>query len=208
MQSFLTRCKRNPHDVALFGLCQIGIILVAKRIINEINLITEQNSAGNLLRFEWLLLIGRFLERKSKKNHSISKFLKLFLFYIILNILSSLWKLALSDTTDRGIIYTDENIRLGWELCWSCESHRPNRAYHCPECRACALRRDHHCNFAVNCVGFTNARYFYTFLIWLTIGKWLHLINPINPHKTPFRLFICEYYQFGFPCSVSCENIN
>lgn len=149
------------------------------------------------------------------KNHSISKFLKLFLFYIILNILSSLWKLALSDTTDRGIIYTDENIRLGWELCWSCESHRPNRAYHCPECRACALRRDHHCNFAVNCVGFTNARYFYTFLIWLTIGKWLHLngvklthIDPINPHKTPIRFFICEYYQFGFHCSVSCENIN
>jgi len=86
--------------------------------------------------------------------------------------------LALSDTTDRGIIYTDENIRLGWELCWSCESHRPNRAYHCPECRACALRRDHHCNFAVNCVGFTNARYFYTFLIWLTIGSlYVNIIN-------------------------------
>ena len=179
MQSFLTRCKRNPHDVALFGLCQIGIILVAKRIINEINLITEQNSAGNLLRFEWLILIGRFLV---SKNHSISKFLKLFLIYTIFNILSSLWKLALSDTTDRGIIYTDENIRLGWELCWSCESHRPNRAYHCPECRACALRRDHHCNFAVNCVGFTNARYFYTFLIWLTIGKWLQL-NTYRPHN-------------------------
>jgi len=213
MQSFLTRCKRNPHDVALFGLCQIGIILVTKRIINEINLLTEQNSAGNLLRFEWLILIGQALEpirEDVSKNHSISKFLKLFLFYIIFNILSSLWKLALSDTTDRGIIYTDENIRLGWELCWSCESHRPNRAYHCPECRACALRRDHHCNFAVNCVGFTNARYFYTFLIWLTIGK-CSRNGPKrhrNPHKTPFRFFICEYYKHGFPCSVSCKNIN
>ena len=52
MQSFLTRCKRNPHDVALFGLCQIGILLVTKRINNEINLLTEFNSVGNLLRFE------------------------------------------------------------------------------------------------------------------------------------------------------------
>ena len=78
MQSFLTRCKRNPHDVALFGLCQIGIILVTKRIINEINLLTEQNSAGNLLRFEWLILIGQALEpirEDVSKNHSISKFL-------------------------------------------------------------------------------------------------------------------------------------
>ena len=80
MQSFLTRCKRNPHDVALFGLCQIGIILVAKRIINEINLITEQNSAGNLLRFEWLLLIGRFLE-SLKKSFDFKVFKIIFILY-------------------------------------------------------------------------------------------------------------------------------
>ena len=49
MQSFLTRCKRNPHDVALFGLCQLGIVLVSKRIVNEINLISDNSSAGNLI---------------------------------------------------------------------------------------------------------------------------------------------------------------
>ena len=74
MQSFLTRCKRNPHDVALFGLCQIGILLVTKRIINEINLLTEFNSVGNLLRFECFNPIQSYWianQRQAQKSHSI-----------------------------------------------------------------------------------------------------------------------------------------
>jgi len=48
---------------------------------------------------------------------------------------------------------------MGWELCWRCESHKPHRAHHCYQCRTCILKRDHHCIFAVNCVGHANMRY-------------------------------------------------
>ena len=82
------------------------------------------------------------------------------------------------DPSGRRIIYTDEIIKEGWEICWSCEAHRPHRAYHCIDCRICILKRDHHSIIAANCVGYNNARYYYTFLLWTLIGA--TLCNIIN----------------------------
>jgi len=85
--------------------------------------------------------------------------------FLLFSVLSNLWALILSDPTPRKIIFTEnDHIEKGWDVCNTCEAYRPHRAYHCLTCRVCVLKRDHHCYFAGNCVGYSNARYFYSLL--------------------------------------------
>lgn len=140
---FLIRLKRNPSD---------GIACITFHLI---------------LFFSFRLTMSEEAALWSKNNlfyHQI------FSYFVVFNIVSSLWSLTLTDPSGKRIIYTDEPVRLGWEICWRCESHKPHRAIHCYQCRTCILKRDHHCIFAVNCVGYANMRYFYTMLFWTFIG--------------------------------------
>ncbi|KAK6057793.1 DHHC zinc finger domain protein, partial [Cooperia oncophora] len=43
-------------------------------------------------------------------------------------------------------------------------------SHHCPICKICVLRKDHHCFITGACVGLGNQRYFITFLFWCCIG--------------------------------------
>lgn len=52
-------------------------------------------------------------------------------------------------------------VKPGYRFCHSCQLNSPPRAYHCPVCDTCILRRDHHCSFASVCVGHFNQRYFF-----------------------------------------------
>ncbi|KAJ1357604.1 hypothetical protein KIN20_015783 [Parelaphostrongylus tenuis] len=51
-------------------------------------------------------------------------------------------------------------VKAGFRYCHSCHTNAPPRAYHCPVCDKCCLRRDHHCSFGAVCVGHFNQRYF------------------------------------------------
>jgi len=142
-RDFLFRLRRNPSDgisFLLFHVCLFGIF----------NLIIGEEAAIWTRKYLYY-------------HHNFS-------FFLFANILASLWALALTDASGKRFIYTDENIRLGWELCWRCESYKPHRAHHCYQCRTCILKRDHHCIFAANCVGHANMRYFYTLLFWTWVG--------------------------------------
>jgi DHHC palmitoyltransferase len=48
--------------------------------------------------------------------------------------------------------------------CWTCGVERQLRSKHCPVCRRCVERFDHHCPVIGNCVGGRNLP---TFLLWL-----------------------------------------
>jgi len=50
-------------------------------------------------------------------------------------------------------------------ICPDCESLRTPRSRHCNLCGRCVDRFDHHCPWVNNCVGRTNFRSFYAFLI-------------------------------------------
>lgn len=54
--------------------------------------------------------------------------------------------------------------------CYVCESHTPPRCSHCYDCNVCVLRRDHHCVFFGQCVGFRNFRYFLCCLLFMWCG--------------------------------------
>lgn len=54
--------------------------------------------------------------------------------------------------------------------CYTCEAHTPPRCSHCYDCKVCVLRRDHHCVFFGQCVGFQNYRYFLSCLLFMWTG--------------------------------------
>ena len=54
--------------------------------------------------------------------------------------------------------------------CEFCKMNKHDRTSHCSYCSCCILRRDHHCVFIGNCVGFKNTRFFLNFLIWSLVN--------------------------------------
>ncbi|CAO3642888.1 unnamed protein product [Cunninghamella blakesleeana] len=60
-----------------------------------------------------------------------------------------------------GLLYIEKD-------CWTCNIQKPARSKHCPLCKTCIARLDHHCAWLNKCVGYNNHRYFFLFLFTLT----------------------------------------
>lgn len=50
--------------------------------------------------------------------------------------------------------------------CQKCSHFKPPRAHHCRVCKRCVLRMDHHCIWINNCVGHTNYKVFFVFVVY------------------------------------------
>jgi palmitoyltransferase ZDHHC9/14/18 len=53
--------------------------------------------------------------------------------------------------------------------CGACGLKRPSNANHCYDCGVCVEDLDHHCPWTGKCIGKNNIRYFYIFLLSLSV---------------------------------------
>ena len=67
---------------------------------------------------------------------------------------------------------SDENMLTN---CFKCKISKPYRTSHCRRCDTCIVRRDHHCLFTNNCVGYDNFKSFFWFTFFGFFGT-LHFV--------------------------------
>ncbi|KAJ2002430.1 Eukaryotic peptide chain release factor GTP-binding subunit [Coemansia thaxteri] len=93
-------------------------------------------------------------------------------------------------------LVTINNVNVRLKYCDTCRIYRPPRASHCRSCDNCVENEDHHCIWLNNCIGRRNYRYFYSFLVSITLlalyifaFSLVRLIRPINQDDSELSSF-------------------
>lgn len=99
--------------------------------------------------------------------------------FIAANVLGNFAKIIIMDTSS-GSAILPAVLKKNWRFCPVCEANAPPRSQHCTTCGICVLRRDHHCTFTGCCIGFHNYRYYFMFLLHLSVGTFYAALLNFN----------------------------
>ncbi|CAN0029224.1 unnamed protein product, partial [Phaeothamnion confervicola] len=78
--------------------------------------------------------------------------------------------------------------------CGRCDAFKPARTHHCRTCGRCVVRMDHHCPWMNNCIGATNLKHFFLFLIY-TLATCMYCLGLILRHFLQCMLGNCDAYS-------------
>lgn len=114
-------------------------------------------------------------------------------------LLSALIFLFTMKNSNPGYVkYQSNLISLGKDYCRQCnilKDLKSDNFGHCPQCSRCIYKRDHHCFWIDNCVGFLNHRKFLTFILYL-------LIIFLYSFKVCINVLFRVECKFPFDCLV------
>lgn len=83
--------------------------------------------------------------------------------YLFINVVGNMMYGMFTDSSTNVV----QNVNnSNWTYCTVCDCMKPPRAWHCKICNKCCLKRDHHCYYFANCIGYYNERYYIMFLIY------------------------------------------
>ncbi|XP_072106976.1 probable palmitoyltransferase ZDHHC24 isoform X1 [Mobula birostris] len=111
-----------------------------------------------------------------------------FVAFVLGNVVGNLCLFIRRNPSIRGVFLANQAVGQGWSYCFLCESHVPPRCSHCPDCKVCVLRRDHHCVLFGQCVGHANHRFFLCCLLYM----WLGLLYAISLNADIFLGYLQE----------------
>ncbi len=103
----------------------------------------------------------------------------------------------------RGLLVLTRNAHGQVRVCVICNIIQPDRAYHCKKCGKCILKRDHHCPWLYNCIGFSNQKYFVLFLLYLLVYTCFILVTMSVYVLDSMNLIVL----FGVDFSIVCVNL-
>ena len=104
------------------------------------------------------------------------------------------------------ISVTINGMTIKLKYCYTCRIFRPPRASHCSLCNNCVARFDHHCPWVGNCVGARNYRYFYFFLLFLSLFC-LFLFGASIAHIVLYSKRIDDRRRFYRRIQTSVQNL-
>lgn len=79
--------------------------------------------------------------------------------------------------------YNFKKRSLRDNLCRFCVVIKPERGYHCKQCRTCTRKMDHHCLFINNCIGFNSYKLFINMLFYASITCGVAVVIMIDTVK-------------------------
>nr|XP_027229278.1 palmitoyltransferase ZDHHC16-like [Penaeus vannamei] len=101
------------------------------------------------------------------KSPVLTSFLMVLGHWLLINVAFHFYMAARTDpgTPPKGILISE-----AVSVCKKCIAPKPPRTHHCSVCNRCILKMDHHCPWLNNCVGHYNHRYFFMYMVYMTLG--------------------------------------
>ncbi|XP_042214404.1 palmitoyltransferase ZDHHC16A-like isoform X2 [Homarus americanus] len=102
-----------------------------------------------------------------EKSPELTCFLMVLGHWILINVIFHFIMAAITEpgTPQKGILISE-----AVSVCKKCIAPKSPRTHHCSVCNRCILKMDHHCPWLNNCVGHFNHRYFFMYMVYMTLG--------------------------------------